>query len=173
MIIKHSAKVGYYTICRCWPFNIWTHWGRVTHICVSNLSIIGSENGLSPGRHQAIIWTDAGISLIWPLGTNFSEISIEMQQFSLKKVRLNMSSAVWRQFCLCLNALSTTKSHQISSLIFDNVIWSVKVSSNYIFCRHYPIKQVTILFRRPLPSSWHLTKKQSITIYIYIHDLRM
>ena len=32
-----------------------THWGRVMHICVGNLTIIGSDNGLSPGRHQAII----------------------------------------------------------------------------------------------------------------------
>ena len=32
-----------------------THWGRVTHICVSKLSILGSDNGLSPGRRQAII----------------------------------------------------------------------------------------------------------------------
>ena len=53
-----------------------THWGRVTHICVGKLSIIGSDNGLSPGRRQAIIWTNAGISLIGPLGTNFSEILI-------------------------------------------------------------------------------------------------
>ena len=51
-----------------------THWGRVTHICVGKLTIIGSDNGLSPGRRQAIIWTNAGILLIWPLGTNFSEI---------------------------------------------------------------------------------------------------
>ena len=41
---------------------------------VSNLAITGSDNGLSPGRRQAIIWTNAGISLIGPLGTNFSEI---------------------------------------------------------------------------------------------------
>ena len=53
-----------------------THWGRVTHKCVSNLFIIGSDNGLSPSRRQAIIWTNAGISLIGPLGTNFSEILI-------------------------------------------------------------------------------------------------
>ena len=52
-----------------------THWGRVTHICVSNLAIIGSDNGLSPGRRTAIIWTNAGILLIGPLGTNVSEIS--------------------------------------------------------------------------------------------------
>ena len=37
------------------------HWGRVTHICVDNITTIGSDNGLSPGRHQAIIWTNGGI----------------------------------------------------------------------------------------------------------------
>ena len=31
------------------------HWGRVTYIRVSNLTIIVSDNGLSPGRRQAII----------------------------------------------------------------------------------------------------------------------
>ena len=49
-----------------------THWSRVTHICVSELSIFGSDNGLSPGRRQAIIKTNAGLLLIWSLGTNFS-----------------------------------------------------------------------------------------------------
>ena len=51
-----------------------THWGRVMHICVSKLTIIGSVNGLSPGRRQAIIWTNAGMLLIGTLETNFSEI---------------------------------------------------------------------------------------------------
>ena len=55
-----------------------THWDRVTHICVSKLTIIAYDNGLSPGRRQAIIWTNAGILLIRPLGTNFSEILIEI-----------------------------------------------------------------------------------------------
>ena len=41
-------------------------WGRVTHICVGKLTIIVSDNGLSPGRRQAIIWTNAGILLIGP-----------------------------------------------------------------------------------------------------------
>ena len=40
-----------------------TNWGRVTHICVSKLIIIGSDNGLSPDRRQAIVWTNAGILL--------------------------------------------------------------------------------------------------------------
>ena len=41
-----------------------THWGRVTHLCVSKLTSIASDNGLSPGRRQAIIWNNAGILLI-------------------------------------------------------------------------------------------------------------
>ena len=53
-----------------------THSGRVTHVCVGDLTTIGSDNGLSPGRRQAIIWTNAGILSIGPLGTNFSEILI-------------------------------------------------------------------------------------------------
>ena len=35
--------------------NILTHWGLVTYICISKLIIIGSDNGLLPGRHQVII----------------------------------------------------------------------------------------------------------------------
>ena len=76
----------------CQGDNDLTHWGRVTHICVSNLIIIGSDNGLSPGRRQAIIWTNAGILLIGLLGTNFSEILIEICIFSFKKMHLKMSS---------------------------------------------------------------------------------
>ena len=33
-------------------------WGQVTHICVSELPITGSDNCLSPGWRQAIIWTN-------------------------------------------------------------------------------------------------------------------
>ena len=76
-------------------------------ICVVDLTIISSDNGLSPGRRQAIIWTNAGILLFGPLGTNFSEILIEIQTFSLKKIHLKMSSAKWRPFCLGLNVLTT------------------------------------------------------------------
>ena len=88
-------------------FSALDHWGRVTHICVGNLTIIGQDNGLSPGRRQAIIWTSAGILLIGPWGTNFSEILISIQAFSFKKMHLKMSSAKWRPFCLGLNVLMT------------------------------------------------------------------
>ena len=93
-----------------------THWGRVTHICVSELTIIGSDNGLSPGRRQAIIRTNAGILLTRPLGTNFSEILIEIQTFSFKKMHLKVSSEKWRPFCLGLNELN---------VLWTNVAFSI------------------------------------------------
>ena len=87
-------------------WNVLTHWGRVTHICVGDLTIIGSDDGLSPVRRQAIIWTNAGILLIEPLGTNFNEILVEIHTFSFKKMHLKMSSGKWRSFCLGLNVLT-------------------------------------------------------------------
>ena len=75
----------------------------MTHICVGNLTIIGSDNGLSSGRRQAIIWTNAGILLIGLLVTNFCEIVIKIHTFSFKKMHLKMASAKWRPFCLGLN----------------------------------------------------------------------
>ena len=93
------------TILHCMGV-ILTHWGRVTHIFVGNLTIIGSDKGLSPGRRQAIIWTNVGILLIGLLGTNFSEIQIEIRAFSFKNMRLKVSSAKWRPSCLGLNVLN-------------------------------------------------------------------
>ena len=74
----------------------------MTHIWVSKITIIGSDNGLSSDQRQAIIWTIAGILLIGLLGINFSEILIEIPTFSFKKVSLKVSSAKRRPFCLGL-----------------------------------------------------------------------
>ena len=82
-----------------------THWGRAMLICVGKLTIIGSDNGLSPGRRQAIIWTNAVILITRPIGTNVSEIFIGIQTFSFRKMHLKISSAKWRPFCLGLNEL--------------------------------------------------------------------
>ena len=80
-------------------FSMLTQWGRVTHICVSKLSILGSDNGLSPT-------TNAEMLLSWPLGTNFSEILIDINTFSFKKMYLKMSSGKLRPFVsasMCFN----------------------------------------------------------------------
>ena len=61
----------------------------------------GSDNGLFRGRRQAIIWANAEILLIWPLGTNFSEILIEIRIFSLKKIHLKISSVHFVSTSMC------------------------------------------------------------------------
>ena len=83
-----------------------SHWGRVMHICVGNLTIIGPDDGLSPGRRQAIIWINAGILVIGPLRTNFSEILIKIDTFSFKKMHFKLPYGKWRPFCLGLNVLT-------------------------------------------------------------------
>ena len=70
-----------------------THWGRVTHICVRKLTIIGSDNGLSPGRRKAIIWTNAGILLIRSLGTNFNEMNRNSNIFIHENA---FESVIWK-----------------------------------------------------------------------------
>ena len=92
---------------------ILTHWGQVMHICVSKLTSIGSDDGLSPGRHQAIIWTNAGILLIGPQGTNF----IESQAFSFTKIHFKISSWKWRPFCLSLNVFTVSNPCYNCSLV--------------------------------------------------------
>ena len=88
-----------------------TQLSRVTHICVSKLTIIGSDSGLSPCRRQAIIWTNDGILLIGPIGTNFGEILIEIITFSFMKMRLKVSSAKRRPFCLSFSVNRKTWLH--------------------------------------------------------------
>ena len=77
-----------------------THWSRLTHICVSKQTIIGSDNGLSPGQRQAIIWTNVSILLIGTLGTMFSEILIEIRIYSFKKMDFKVSSSKCRPQCV-------------------------------------------------------------------------
>ena len=56
------------------------------------LKIIGSDNGLAPDRPQAIIWTNAGIVSMGPLGTNFNEILNRIHKLSFKKILSKTSS---------------------------------------------------------------------------------
>ena len=120
--------IYYHTPSIQWVKLYWTHWGRVTHICVSDITNIGSDNGLSPTRRQAIIWTTDGILLNEPLGTNFSEISIGIKIFSFKKMRFKMSSAKWRSICLGLNVLTATKHNKTwSQCIFLGIYYRISL----------------------------------------------
>ena len=70
------------------------------YICVNKLTIIGSDNGLSPGRRHAIIGANAGMLLIGPLGTKYSGIFMGIDTFPFKKIHLKMSPGKCRSFCL-------------------------------------------------------------------------
>ena len=87
---------------------ILTHCHWVTHICIIKLTIIGCDNGLSPKQRQAIIWTNAGILLIGPLGTTSSRIESEIIDFHSRKCMWK-----WPSFCLCLNLLITENNHHL------------------------------------------------------------
>ena len=117
--VSHSG--GHY-----WDYHLITHWGRLTHLSVSKLTTIGSDNGLSPGRHQAIIWPNAGILLIEPLETNFSGILIKTHKFSFKKMRLKMSSGKWRPFCLGLSVLSQVTHYTV---VLSLPLWRQAIDS--------------------------------------------
>ena len=62
-----------------------THWGRLTYLCVGNLTIIGSDNSLAPVRCQDIIWIKASILSVRPWLICFSEILFKIQKFSFNQ----------------------------------------------------------------------------------------
>ena len=74
------------------------------YIYVSKLTIIGSDNGLSPGQRQAIIWTNAGILLTGSLVTHFNETLTQFIYFhsrkSFWKCRLENSASMSQPQCV-------------------------------------------------------------------------
>ena len=76
------------------------HCDRVTHICVGSLAIIGSDNGLSPGRCQAIIWTNAGILLSGPRNKCqwklYRHRYIFIQEYAVENVAWEMAAISYR-----------------------------------------------------------------------------
>ena len=117
-----------------------THWGRVTHICVSKLTIIGSDKGLSPRRCQAIIWTNGGLSLIGPLGTKPSEILTFIQENAFERVVCELAAILSRPQCVNVSAvlvqLPLTNLHYsggIEDVWFDGIpigLWNFVEGEN-------------------------------------------
>ena len=106
----------------------------MTHICVGKLNIIGSDNGLSPGRRQATIWTNARILSIRPFATNFSELLIGIQTVSFTKMYLKISSAKWRPYCLGLNVLSPFQEAMTTKLLVP--LWQPNAKAWVIMTHH-------------------------------------
>ena len=99
----------------------------MTHICVGKLTIIGSDNGLSPGRRQAIIWTIARILLIGPLRTNVSEILIRTQNIFIQENAFENVVCEMVSICLGLNELTHSGLNKMAN-IFAKTSFSNKIS---------------------------------------------
>ena len=97
------------------------------HICIGNLTVIGSDNGLSPHQCQAVIWTNPGILLNGPLGRNFEQWHfnknsyIFIQDNSFENVICKMVPILSRlqcvNTCLCLMAYGGSCPMKIGHLI--------------------------------------------------------
>ena len=105
----------------------------MTQIYVGKLTIFGSDNGLSPGRRQTIIWTNAGISLIGPLGINLTEILTEIHTFSFKKLHLKMSSVKWPQ---CVEAEQDFEEPE-----FKLSLWELSYIAIASWCCYFAVCQ--------------------------------
>ena len=92
---------------------------------VNRVSIC-SDNGLSLIQRQAIIYTNAGLLSIGPLGTDFSEIWIEIQNFLFAVLHLKTSSANWQPFCQVgrwVKRMGHVK-HTKSRFVVQAIIWT-------------------------------------------------
>ena len=135
-------------------------------ICVGNLTIIGSDKALSPGRRQAIIWTNAGMLSIGPLGTNFSDILLEILTFLFRKMRLKASSQVCEMAAIfsrpqCVNTwwispminICSIRSHYVKET--KSTLIHVKIYIHLSRClKKYP-KSCTVI-PMEIPSIWQL-----------------
>ena len=120
-------------------------WGVGKRICVSKLTIICSDNGLAPGCCQAIVWTDARISLIETIGTNFSKIQSKFIYLHSRKClwkcplengvyfvsasiyftqmyQINIDESCWRSICVILYDNNTNMLIYINILIYNNTM---------------------------------------------------
>ena len=99
----------------------------MTHICVSKLTIIGSDNGLSPGRHQAIIWTNAGIMLIGTLeqtsGKSCSKFFHLISRKCIWKCRLEMAAILSRPQCVKYDKSNTGFEHKLRRTLTEIWLW--------------------------------------------------
>ena len=106
--LLHIQTLLQWTIC---PQKVHTHRSKrhtsEWHMFFGKIIFIGLDNGLSPGRRQAFVWTNAGKLLIGPFGNKLQWYYNRNHYISLKMC-LKMSSGKYRPFCLGLNTLFKT-----------------------------------------------------------------
>ena len=101
-LLLMNCCVGLLSVSKCLLFQaynfewFWTHCGWLKHVCVGNLTIIGSDNGLAPtcSRQLAIIWTKCWNIVNWTLGNKLQGNFYQNKTFSFRK-------CIWKRFFVC------------------------------------------------------------------------
>ena len=86
--------------------------------------MLGSYNGLTAGRRQAIIHTNAGILLICPLGTNFSEnqnTKLFIHQTAFENIACEIAAILYGGDELTL--LNWHWNSQIKGIFIMSLLW--------------------------------------------------
>ena len=107
-----------------------THWGQVTHNAPIILPLFVQ---IMAWRRPGIIWSNAGISLIGPLGTNLSEILIKLYIMSFTKMQMKKSSVKWQPFCFSLNMLTTTKHNKVQTISIFLRVYIQLILLNWLY----------------------------------------
>ena len=92
------------------------HWGRETHICVDNLTVIGSDNDLSaPSHHLNQCWNIVNWTLRNKLQLNFKQNSYTfIRENAFESVVCEMAAILSRP--QCFKSLTKTWQSQFSPI---------------------------------------------------------
>ena len=129
------------------------------HIRVSKLIITGLDNELSPDRHQAIIWTNAGILISGPLGINFCENStLNSTQKCLFVICMNIHTTtmgVWNPWRVYL----TPRTYNIYKQNIDLISWNGHVSrcAMQSWTSHWPSEPHPVASSELFTTKWRST----------------
>ena len=133
--------------------------GRMTHICVSKLTSIGSHNGMSPDRRQVVIWTNAGIFSIRTLETNSGEIvsEIKSRENAFENVSWKMAALLSRPQCVNTVSISTWCGRYIKSFFaVQFVIESGATPDESLF--EPMVSEKTAIYEMVTGNSFHFDK---------------
>ena len=111
-------------------FCVLTNWVRVAYICVSGLTMFGSDNGLSP------IWTNAGIMLIGPWGQTSVKSQAQFIHFYSRK-------CIWK---CCLRMAVILSWPQCVNFIYLRIMSIVLMWTNYLSLKFNKAIQSEIYF---------------------------
>ena len=135
---NNACHIGYFSptsVCALTPS------GRVTHMYVGNLTIIGSDNGLSPGRRQAIIWINAGILLFDPYEkvhwNVYQNSYIFIQENACENIVCEMVVILSPPLCIKYSGVGS-RTHSMSLKISKRFYWGEFCDCCYIFHDLFP-----------------------------------